>query len=218
MRNMLFSAGLILLAASLVGQLYAQRGNSIVFAEWLRLIEDKNLQADVEKLAVVNRFFNERVHFSDDISIWGKKDYWATPRETMSRGSGDCEDFVIAKYVTLLNMDIPQEKLRLIYVRASIGGAQSGISQAHMVLGFFSSETAEPLILDNLISEVRPASSRPDLTPIFSFNTQGLWARGSQSTAQPSTKLSNWRSVLYRMSQDGTPLFSPGGTTLYRGN
>ncbi len=218
MRNVLISAGFLLLTFLLVEQLNAQRASGIVFGEWLRLIEEKDLREDIAKLSEVNRFFNDRLHFSDDKSIWGQDDYWATPRETMNRGSGDCEDFVIAKFVTLLNMDIPQEKLRLIYVRASIGGAQSGISQAHMVLGFFPSESAEPLILDNLIAEVRPASSRPDLTPIFSFNTQGLWTRGTKSVAEPSTKLSRWRSVLHRMSQDGTPLFSPSETTTYRGN
>lgn len=172
-----------------------------LFAEWQALIRQA-VASDAENLEQVNGFFNRHLQFQNDQVVWGEKDYWATPRETMRRGSGDCEDFVIAKYFTLLDMGMPPEKLRLIYVRAMIGGADSGYSQAHMVLGYYASETAEPLILDNLVSEVRPASRRPDLLPIFSFNTQGLWARGQSSSVDPTTRLSRWRNLLARLSEE----------------
>ena len=42
--------------------------------------------------------------FADDTEIWGEPDYWATVLETLGRGAGDCEDFSIAKYVTLKAM------------------------------------------------------------------------------------------------------------------
>jgi hypothetical protein len=45
-----------------------------------------------------------------------------------------------------------------------------GLSQK--VLAYYALPEAEPLILDNLISELRPASRRPDLTPVFSFNAE----------------------------------------------
>jgi predicted transglutaminase-like cysteine proteinase len=139
--------------------------------------------------------------FEDDLVVWGQADYWATPLELMGRGAGDCEDFVIAKYITLQMLGIDNERLRLIYVRAKIG---STASVAHMVLGFYPQPTEEPLILDNLISSVRPASQRPDLSPVFSFNNNGLWVGGATaSTADPTTRLSRWRDVLDRMRQEG---------------
>lgn len=136
-----------------------------------------------------------------DPVVWGQNDYWATPLEFIGRAAGDCEDFAIAKYVTLLQLGVPNERLRLIYVRARTAGAKT---EAHMVLGYYENPSDEPLILDNLITSIRPASQRPDLTPVFSFNSQGLWVAGqSQSAADPTTRLSRWREVLDRMKQEG---------------
>ncbi|WP_246483402.1 transglutaminase-like cysteine peptidase [Paenacidovorax monticola] len=148
-------------------------------AAWRRLINEGAHLSEPDKLARVNDFFNQRILFESDMTIWQQNDYWATPLETMGRGAGDCEDFSIAKYTTLLLMGVPNERLRLIYVRARIGGASSTKSEAHMVLGYYQQPTDEPQVLDNLIGSIRPASSRPDLTPVFSFNSSGLWASGT---------------------------------------
>ena len=119
----------------------------------------------------------------------------------MGKAAGDCEDFAIAKYMTLLLLGVNNQHLRLIYVRYKTG-ATAPI--AHMVLGYYPQPTEEPLILDNMISSVRPASMRSDLSPVFSFNSDGLWAGGATtSTADPTTRLSRWRDVLERMRQEG---------------
>lgn len=168
---------------------------------WRRLMADSRSLPDSDKLNMVNAFFNRQMLFEDDMVVWGQDDYWATPLEFMGRGAGDCEDFVIAKYITLQMLGIGNQRLRLIYVRAKIG---STASVAHMVLGFYPQPTEEPLILDNLISSVRPASQRPDLSPVFSFNNNGLWVGGATaSAADPTTRLSRWRDVLDRMRQEG---------------
>jgi predicted transglutaminase-like cysteine proteinase len=170
-------------------------------AAWRRLMADSRSLPDSDKLNMVNAFFNRQMLFEDDLVVWGQDDYWATPLEFMGRGAGDCEDFVIAKYITLQMLGMGNQRLRLIYVRAKIG---STASVAHMVLGFYPQPTEEPLILDNLISSVRPASQRPDLSPVFSFNNNGLWVGGAAaSTADPTTRLSRWRDVLDRMRQEG---------------
>lgn len=168
---------------------------------WRRMIEESRDLPDNDKLNKVNAFFNRRILFQDDIVVWQQADYWATPLEFMGRGAGDCEDFAIAKYITLQMLGIRNERLRLIYVRAKSG---STMSIAHMVLGFYPQPTEEPLVLDNLISSVRPASQRPDLAPVFSFNSDGLWVGGATtSAADPTTRLSRWRDVLDRMRQEG---------------
>ena len=172
--------------------------------DWAQLLEAAQPLDSRAQLARVNTFFNRRIHFDDDLVIWGEEDYWATPLETLGVGAGDCEDFTIAKYITLRLLGVPDERLRLIYVRAQIGGAGSGLSQAHMVLGYYTSPTAEPLILDNLIGDILPASRRPDLAPVFSFNSEGLWVGGaSRPSADPTTRLSRWRDVLERMRIEG---------------
>jgi predicted transglutaminase-like cysteine proteinase len=176
------------------------------FLDWQVLLRNTQTLSTPEKIKKVNEFFNRRVHFDADQAIWAKSDYWATPLETLAKGKGDCEDFTIAKYFTLLSLDIPNEQLRLIYVKARIGGPSSSIEQAHMVLAYYSAPDAEPLVLDNLITEVRPASRRPDLTPIFSFNRQGIYSgttgQGSSVTGNVG-QLSRWNELLQRATAEG---------------
>ncbi|GGX90288.1 hypothetical protein GCM10007160_17170 [Litchfieldella qijiaojingensis] len=181
--------------------MYGSRGLTTL-EEWFALLEQLAGSPIDEQLREVNRFFNRRVRWLDDIDIWGREDYWATPLETLGRGEGDCEDYSIAKYITLTQLGVPVERLRMIYVRARIG--RSNTSQAHMVLGYYRHPSVEPLILDNLVPSITPASQRTDLDPVFSFNSDGLWAGGStQSRADPTQRLSRWRSVLGRMQEQG---------------
>ena len=139
-------------------------GAESVFRDWRQLIDDsKSLEAR-DKLKRINEFFNRKLLFLDDIKVWGQTDYWATPLETLAKGQGDCEDFTIAKYFTLLSAGMPNEQLRLIYVKARIGGPASNVTQAHMVLAWYETPDAEPLLLDNLITDIRPASAPTDRT------------------------------------------------------
>jgi predicted transglutaminase-like cysteine proteinase len=158
---------------------------------------------DGARLKLINEFFNRRVLFRDDMEVWGQIDYWASPLETLDKGAGDCEDYAIAKYFSLLAVGVPVAKLRMVYVRAEIGGPQGAV-QAHMVLAYYAAPGAEPMILDNLITEVRPASRRPDLVPVFSFNSEGLWQGvGPQTAGDPTVRLSRWREVLAKARAEG---------------
>ncbi len=155
---------------------------------------------DSGRLQTVNRFYNQTVEFVDDIAGWGQIDYWASPMEMLGKGVGDCEDYALAKYFALTTIGMPASQLRVVYVRALQGGA----SVAHMVLAYYPTPGAEPFILDNLIDEIRAASARPDLTPVFSFNTEGLWQGvGSQSAGDPTAKLSRWRDYLLKVRAEG---------------
>ena len=183
----------------LASQRYGDSGAAAVMA-WRDLLTQAASQPDAAKLRRVNDFFNRRTRFGEDSDIWGKQDYWATPLEVLGRGQGDCEDFAIAKYVTLKLLGIPSEKLRLTYVKARIGGPQSTLVQAHMVLSYYPAPNDEPLVLDSLISDIRPASRRPDLITIFGFNAEGLWVGGATSA---SRRFSKWQSVLARMREEG---------------
>jgi predicted transglutaminase-like cysteine proteinase len=174
-------------------------------ARWRSLISDISTLDDAEKVERVNSFFNRLVRWRTDMEVWGQNDYWATPLETMARREGDCEDFSIAKYMTLLLAGVEVGKMRITYVKAQIGGPYSNATEAHMVLAYYPTPSADPLILDNMIDEVRPASRRPDLTPVFGFNSQGLWVGGAAApaTQDPGARLSRWRDLLQRMTADG---------------
>lgn len=172
-------------------------------AQWQDMLEAMAGKPVPDQLDGVNRFFNVQLTWRDDRAIWGQEDYWATPMEAFSRGAADCEDFSIAKYVSLLELGVPVEALRITYVRARPAGG--GKPQAHMVLAYYPRPGADPLILDNLAAYVLPASRRTDLTPVFGFNTAGIWVGGGAAPASrdPTARLSRWRDLLQRMREEG---------------
>lgn len=170
---------------------------------WQTLLEGLEPLSEIEKLTRVNLFFHSHLTYKTDIQIWGIEDYWASPLETLGRGLADCEDYAIAKYISLRHAGISDDKLRLIYVKAKTGGPQNSASQAHMVLGYYATPTSTPLILDSLISVVKPASERKDLLPVFSFNSQGLWAGNKRATTSSTSRLSRWRTVLEELVTQG---------------
>lgn len=169
--------------------------------QWLKTLDSAKNISDTEKLKRINDFFNRHIEFDDDTAIWGQSDYWATPLDTIGKGRGDCEDFSIAKYYSLKALGVPVSKLRLVYVKAKQNGPSGPVIQAHMVLAYYGSPTADPVVLDNLKPEIRPASSRSDLTPIFSFNSEGLW-HGTGNDAGKSS-LSRWQELLQRARSEG---------------
>lgn len=181
-------------------------GQDPVLRDWEKLLVDARPLATKDKLRRVNDFFNGRIQSGDDQEIWGQSDYWATLLETLARGQGDCEDFTTAKYFTLLNVGVPNEQLRLIYVKAKIGGTASRVSQPHMVLAYYDAPEADPIVLDNLIADLRPAPRRPDLQPVFSFNSQSIWQGAAGKTAAAPNGfglLSHWEGLLTRAKAEG---------------
>ncbi len=174
--------------------------------DWQKLLAESRSVAEKDKLKKVNDFFNRRLRFEDDQVIWNLSDYWATPLETIGQGRADCEDFSIIKYYSLKDAGVPLAKLRLIYVKARLDGPAGPYLQAHMVLAYYPTPKAEPLLLDNLIPEIRSASQRPDLQPVFSFNSEAIWGgvagnapRGTRGTGQ----LSRWQDLLNRTRNEG---------------
>jgi predicted transglutaminase-like cysteine proteinase len=146
-------------------------------------------------LGPVNDFFN-RVPSVEDRLVWGVEDYWATPSETLSVNGADCEDYAIAKYFTLKELGIPVARLRFVYARTWWSR-----DSAHLVLAYYPTPGAEPLILDNLQGGIEPASNRPDLTPVFTFNDEDLMMAQGAFVAVRMNPLSNrrWKEVVEKL-------------------
>src|SRR5690606_5760312 len=87
-------------------------------ASWRNLLDNATDDDERAQLERVNHFINRSVSFVSDQQAWGADDYWATPAQTLSLGKGDCEDFAIAKYFSLVRMGVASEKLRLTFVKA----------------------------------------------------------------------------------------------------
>ena len=150
-----------------------------------------------QKLELVNDYMN-RTQFKSDAEHWGKEDYWASPIEFLSTNAGDCEDFSIAKYFTLRALGVPDEKLQITYVKEI-----KVYNEAHMVLAYFATADAEPVILDNINKTIQPASTRTDLVPVYSFNGSGLWLAKEQTgrgqSVGSSDRIGHWKDLQTRM-------------------
>lgn len=166
--------------------------------DFVRAEQGRPAGDELELLGAVNAFFN-RIPFVSDLAHWGMKDYWATPAEVLASNGADCEDFSIAKYFTLKEMGVPIDRLRTIYVVAT------QINQAHMVLAYYPLPDASPLILDNLDDQVRPASERPDLVPVYSFNDEDVLVtrpgRHSINVGSPR-QIRQWNSLLDKLEKE----------------
>jgi predicted transglutaminase-like cysteine proteinase len=162
---------------------------------WKALLADKKPRTVAVILNEVNDFFNQ-LRYIPENPLQGKADVWLTPYEFLAAGGGDCEDFAIAKYFTLVAMGIAEKKLRITYV--SIPAR----NQAHMVLTYYPNPNAEPFILDNIIAKILPASLRTDLVPVYSFNGDGVWLSDRIDKVRPygkSENLSQWQALLQRI-------------------
>ncbi|MBB1073063.1 transglutaminase-like cysteine peptidase [Rhodoferax sp. 4810] len=189
-----------LIASAELAQIIAKYGRSAGqrVAQWQVLMNHSSLATDEEKLQRVNDFFNQ-IRFIDDAHHWRKEDYWATPLELLTTHGGDCEDFAIAKYFTLLELGVDENKLRMTYVTAT------NYNQPHMVLTYFAKPNASPLVLDNLNRQILPATQRDDLVPVYSFNGTGLWMAktiGSGKQVGNSAHLNAWQELKQRMQLD----------------
>ena len=165
------------------------------FTAWEHLMHHSLGKTEQEKIKSVNDFFNQMDWVSDK-ELWHKSDYWATPIESLIRNAGDCEDFSIAKYFTLLALDIPFNRLRINYVKMAD-------QQNHMVLSYYSSLESAPLILDNFNKKLLKKSERTDLSFMFSFNSEGLWLSNNKMIAiNDDNSLNHWTSLMKRIEKE----------------
>ncbi len=161
---------------------------------WEKMLHDKSGENELDILNKANAFFNKLTYIPDN-PLQGEEDNWMTPYEFLSKGGGDCEDFAIAKFFTAIALGIPSEKLRITYVTVK------NRNQAHMVLTYYRQPDAEPLVLDNLIHKILPASKRSDLVPVYSFGLEDVWLYKDTKRAKRhgnANSLSKWRALLKR--------------------
>lgn len=168
---------------------------------WQRLVRDTQAQITANRVDATqlltrsNDFFNQIPYMSDQ-QHWGSEDYWATPVESLGSLGADCEDYAVAKYLTLKELGVPVDRLRITYVRAL------RLNEAHMVLAYYPTPDADPLILDNLNPVIRPASQRTDLEPVYSFNDDDLWLPNGLTRKGGSTQVRLWKELQAKLLRE----------------
>ena len=121
-----------------------------------------------KQLQEVNFYLNGLLPQYDAITN-KEEDVWATPKEFLTVGCGDCEDYAIIKYYSLIRLGFDEKKLFLTIVQDKYTNGY------HMVLSYFQNQKDSPLILDNLSFRILPLEKRVDLKPLLFFNNSGVY-------------------------------------------
>lgn len=135
----------------------------------LAMMEKQSGLPEEQIVINVNNFYNQ-LEYRSDQKTWNKSDYWASRLEFLGRGQGDCEDFAVAKFLTMMQLGVPGEKIFLTYVRA-----RGFPEPAHLVATYYKNLGTVPFVLDNYIKKILPATQRPDLVPVYSFTARDLY-------------------------------------------
>ena len=147
---------------------YAESRSKAVQA-WQAMIHGQKGKGQIAQLKSVNRFINQWRYRSDSYN-YKTSDYWASPAEFFSR-SGDCEDYAIAKYVTLRQMGFEAEQLRLVVVKDLVRDLAHAILAAYVDGNIF--------ILDNVNNDVRLQADVAEYAPYYSVNEYARWAHAA---------------------------------------
>ena len=140
------------------------------YAFIVKAVKDKNF---TDKLTFVNSGINQLIAYRKDEVTYGKVDYWATPEETLSRRSGDCEDFAILKMAALLEAGVPATSMSLVVLQ------DRKRNVFHAVLSV--STSSGTFILDSLSNKVVMDSALPNYVPFYSFSTERAWVHGAKT-------------------------------------
>jgi len=147
------------------GKCRVTRVNRCRLARWrsfLRGLDGAPPRVQIER---VNRYLNKLFYIVDPVN-YGVKDYWATPGQFFSK-NGDCEDYAIAKYMSLRDLGFAVKDMRIVVLR------DTNLKIAHAVLVVYFH--GEPLVLDNQISQVVNANRIRHYKPIYSINESNWW-------------------------------------------
>jgi predicted transglutaminase-like cysteine proteinase len=141
---------------------------SCLFLQWNAFLNTLKGQSPIQQIDAVNRYVNRHKYITDLIN-WGIADYWETPREFILK-DGDCEDFAITKFKSLLYLGIPNDDMRIVVLQ------DLNLQVAHAVLAVYIND--KPYILDNQVEQVVPASKIKHYMPIYSINETNWWRHG----------------------------------------
>lgn len=142
-------------------------GTEITVRDTIISIRDLSL---FEKLGVVNRSVNRAIRYQDDMENFAKMDRWATPRDVLERGRGDCEDYAILKMATLRASGVPMDDMSVVVLRDTRRNVHHAVLAVMTPKGYF--------ILDNLNDKAVSDRAVYQYEPLYSVGSRGLWVHG----------------------------------------
>lgn len=133
--------------------------------QWEEFISHAESLGREAQIYAVNAEMNRSPYITDLVN-WGMEDYWETPLQFLDR-SGDCEDYAIAKYMTLRELGFSPEEMRIVILK------DSNINLMHAIL--VVSHNGRALVLDNYIPQVTESTRIRHYHPIYAINENRWW-------------------------------------------
>lgn len=134
---------------------------------WRQGIEAARSYTAEQQLRYVNDFANGIVPYITDWNNYGVNDYWATPLEFMRR-SGDCEDYAITKFVSLLELGFTNDQMRIAVLLDTVRNLPHAVLAVEL--------NGRSYILDSLFNGVLEDTSLGQYVPQYSVNLDTRWA------------------------------------------
>ena len=130
-------------------------------------------QPALEALSLINSSVNTLIRYRPDAV-----DHWAPPTETAAKGTGDCEDYAIAKLWLLRSIGYTAAQLQLVVLKDTRTGEYHAVLAVHA--------EGQNFILDNMSSRVLPDTVLRNYVPIESFSGQQAYVHGFAKAPSPT--------------------------------
>ena len=139
------------------------------YQSWEPFLDTLRSETPMTQLRQIQQYINEAWYITDSRN-YGRSDYWATPREFFER-DGDCEDFAIAKYMSLRALGWEREHLRIVVLQ----NIDLGIVHAVLV----AYRDGKAWLLDNQFNQIVATDRIFHYRPYYSLNEDGWWEHRS---------------------------------------
>ena len=144
--------------------------NKCHLKDWKRFLNEVKGADKMTQLERVNDYMNRAPYIVDPVN-YGVPDYWATPQQFFVK-DGDCEDYAIAKYLSLRALGWPTDKMRIVVLM------DNNLRIPHAVLVVY--HEGKTLVLDNQIRQVVTDNRIRHYRPIYSINEHAWWLHRSR--------------------------------------
>jgi len=147
------------------GSCKSKEFNACHYKIWMKFLVSTKDKDKLSQIKAINGYMN-RAKYITDSRNWGQKDYWASPGQFMEK-FGDCEDYAIAKFMSLKLLGFPSNMLRVVAVK------DLNLKVGHAVLVVIID--GKYYLLDNQIKQVVETKNVHHYRPVFSISTQHWW-------------------------------------------
>jgi len=149
----------------------AEKNCNVAEEKYSAIVKEARPKEPYPKVEFVQARINHEIQYVSDYTQWGKADRWSLPVDGEGKGSlntgiGDCEDFVLAKYLVLLDALYPYKSMRILLVHDNF------VHQDHAVLAVKSDE--KWLVLDNRWDRLYEDKHLKQFKPLMSVDAEGV--------------------------------------------